>query len=273
MADYGMEELSAEINVEAAKTAELWVDATPPATALSVDGARYDADGLVYITKDSGIVLTPADPVNAGTASGVLLTKYRLDGGSWRVCAGSFTLTAEGRHTLEYYSLDRVQNAEALKTAALAVDNTPPATAVSLGEPKFEAFGLPVLTPDSPIVLAAADAVSAGAASGLKWIGYEVINVATGLSARYDYLAPFKLPQGTWDIRYWSEDNLGNTEAYKQLRAAVTTLHAEALSAVDGGHNPVRSAWPITGFCFSMSCRSSAAQCWKPCASRWRPAM
>ena len=221
-------------NVEAVKTSELWVDATAPATALAITGARHDADGFIYITRDSGIVLAAADPINSETASGVLLTKYRVDGGNWQVYAGSFTITAEGRHTLEYQSLDRVLNTETIRTAAFAVDNTPPAASITLGEPKYEAFGLPLITPETSVSLAAADIVSGEVASGLARISYELIAVADGSSEVRDYTEPFKLAQGTYDIRFWSVDKVGNIEAYKQLRLAVSTLRDGALAAVAG---------------------------------------
>lgn len=35
--------------------------------------------------------------------------------------------------------------------------------------------------------------------------------------------------------------------------------------------NPVKLPSPITGFCFSMSCRSLIAACWRCCESRWSP--
>ena len=221
-------------NVEAVNASELWVDAAAPATALAIIGARHDADGFIYITRDSGIMLAAADPVNSETASGVLLTKYRVDGGDWQVYAGSFTITAEGRHTLEYQSLDRVLNTETIRTAVFAVDNTPPAASITLGEPKYEAFGLPLITPETPVSLAAADIVSGKVASGLARISYELIAVADGSSEVRDYTEPFKLAQGTYDIRYWSVDKVGNVEAYKQLRLAVSTLRDGALAAVAG---------------------------------------
>ncbi len=221
-------------NVEEVNTSELWVDASAPETALSVSGPRYDASGTIYLTKDSGILLAAADPVNSETASGVLFTKYRVDGGNWQVYDGSFTITAEGRHTLEYHSLDRVLNTEGIRTAMLAVDNTPPVTNITLGEPGYEAFGLPLISPDTPVSLAAADITAAETASGLQQIFYEPVNVADGSSAVSSYTEPFKLPQGTYDIRYWSVDNVGNTEVFRQLRLAVTTLRSDALAAVEG---------------------------------------
>ena len=222
-------------NIEAVKASELWVDATVPLTALSISGVRYDAGGLIYITKDSGIVLTAVDPVSSETASGVLITKYRVDGGDWQAYQESFAIADEGLHTVEYYSLDRVQNAEQLKTAGIAVDNTPPVATLTLGEPKFEAFGLSVITPDTPITLIAGDPVVKEAASGLKSIYYEIIPAGGGRPATsHNYLEPFKLPQGTYNIRYWSADNVNNTEPYKELRLAVSTLQKDALDAVDG---------------------------------------
>jgi len=36
---------------------------------------------------------------------------YRIDGGSWTVYTGGFTLT-EGEHTIYYYSIDNMGNVE-----------------------------------------------------------------------------------------------------------------------------------------------------------------
>ena len=225
-------------NVEAVKAAELWVDNTAPATVLSISGVRYSAPGeeKIYLTKDSGVVLTPADPLSNDTASGVMLTKYRIDSGNWQVYLGSFTIAAEGLHTLEYYSLDRVQNAEAPKSAIIAVDNTPPVTGISLGEPKSEVIGLPVLMQNTPITLTAADPVMSGVAAGLNTIFYEIENVQTGARAPVKaYTSPFTIPeQGTYIIRYWSKDNTSNLEIPKEKMAAVSSWRVDGLVAAFG---------------------------------------
>ncbi|MBI4349989.1 MAG: hypothetical protein HY550_00990 [Elusimicrobia bacterium] len=225
-------------NAESVKTAELWADNTAPATALTISGVRYSAPGeeKIHLTKDSAIVLTPADPLSNDTASGVMLTKYRIDGGNWQVYLGSFTIAVEGLHTLEYYSLDRVQNAEALKSVIIAVDNTPPATGINLGEPRSEVIGLPVLMPNTPITLTAADPVMNGVAAGLNSIFYEIENVQTGARAPVEaYTSPFTIPeQGTFIVRYWSKDNVNNTEAAKVKMAAVSTWRADGLIAASG---------------------------------------
>ncbi|MDQ7772496.1 MAG: hypothetical protein RDU13_03115 [Elusimicrobiales bacterium] len=221
-------------NVEKARTSGLLVDGTPPATAFSVAGARYDADGLIYITKDSGLLLSVDDPVSNEVASGVLMTRYRIDGGVWTVYTGSFTITAEGRHTLEYLSLDRVNNTEAVKLVELAVDNTPPVSSISLGEPKFTAFGLSVLTPATPVALSAYDPVAGEVASGLGGISYELVPYGASSGERRSYLEPFTLPQGAWEVRFWSDDKVGNTEPMKSVVLAVSTLQRDALASVTG---------------------------------------
>ncbi len=197
-------------NTEAVKAAELWVDNTAPATVLSISGVRYSAPGeeKIYLTKDSGIVLTPADPLSNDTASGVMLTKYRVDSGNWQVYLGSFTIAAEGLHTLEYYSLDRVRNAEPAHTLKLAVDNTPPASKLTTGRPKYELAGYTLVSAKTSLTLEAADPLSGGVASGLNAIYYSI-----GASPSVPYLTPFALTSRGMNImRYWSVDNVQNAE-------------------------------------------------------------
>ncbi|MDO8806201.1 MAG: FG-GAP-like repeat-containing protein [Elusimicrobiota bacterium] len=223
-------------NIETAKSAEVNVDGTSPVTAFNISALLYIADGMRYITPASILSFAAADPLTNDTASGVMLTKYRIDGGNWQVYVDSFSIAAEGLHTVEYYSLDRVQNTETMKTAKLAVDNTPPATAISFGEPKAETFGLPIITPATKITLSAVDTVINEAASGLNSIFYEIKNVPTGaLTPVTAYLSPFSIPEsGTFIIRFWSKDNAGNIEAVKEKMAAVTTWREDGLAAVSG---------------------------------------
>ncbi|MDO8802825.1 MAG: right-handed parallel beta-helix repeat-containing protein [Elusimicrobiota bacterium] len=223
-------------NIESAKSAEFHMDGTSPLTSLNISAPLYLAEGVRYITPGSVLSFAAADPLINDTASGVLLTKYRIDGGNWQVYLDSFSIVAEGLHTVEYYSMDRVQNAEAMKTAKLAVDNTPPATTISFGEPKAKTFGLPLLTPATKITLSAGDPVINGAASGLNSIFYEIENMQTGaLTPVTAYLSPFTIPeQGTFIIRCWSRDNTGNTETAKEMPVSVTTWREEGLVAVSG---------------------------------------
>ena len=221
-------------NIESVKVSSVALDNTAPETSHRFGAPHYAGVGMDYVSAGTLLSFAALDPVSGGVAAGVALTKYRLDEGEWQIYSGSFTVPAEGLHKLEYYSFDNLMNAEQVRMAELSVDNTPPTTTVTLGEPKFEMFGLPVLAPEAAIRLSAADAVSAGVASGVKQIFYEAENTATGASSVNSYTGPFTLPQGTYDLRYWSTDNLGNTETYKQIRFSVTAFQKDSLQAVEG---------------------------------------
>ncbi len=204
-------------NVEAVKTSELWVDITAPATGLTISGVRYQAPGddMIYITRDSSIVLTPTDPLSNDTASGVMLTKYRVNGGNWQVYVGSITIAAEGPHTLEYYSLDRVQNAETLKIVKIAVDNTQPLSKLTTGLPKYELAGYTLVSTKTILTLEAADPLSGGIASGLSGIYYS-ITASAGPAPVVPYFTPFALAsRGMNTVRWWSVDNVRNAEPPK----------------------------------------------------------
>ena len=77
--------------MEAVRNETLILDDTPPVTTISI------AAPFTLTASDSGC--------------GVNVTKYRIDGGSWTVYAGNFTIT-EGEHTIYYYSIDNLGNVE-----------------------------------------------------------------------------------------------------------------------------------------------------------------
>jgi len=222
-------------NAELPKIMSFSLDNTPPFTGFNVTGASYETQDKMFITGTSGLALAGVDVSSGGVASGLMLTKYKLDEGAWQVYAGSFSVTAEGLHSLAYYSLDHVQNIEASRTRSVVVDNTPPAAYITLGAPMFEAFGVPVITPETPLALSAADHAAAGLASGLKSIHYELINPAGGSSGVLNYTEPFRIAgQGTYIVRCWAADNVGNIGSPAELKVAVTGLQHDALIASNG---------------------------------------
>ena len=58
----------------------------------------------------------------------------------------------------------------------------------------------------------------------------------------------------------------------RPFRAPHHTASAPALVGGGPGPRPARSRAPTTACCFSTSCPSSAATCWRCCANRWKPA-
>ncbi len=93
------------------------VDTTPPVTAYVVQGE--EGDGRWYISPIT-VTLTPTD-----TASGVVATYYRVDGGSWQE-GTQFSITEDGRHTIEFFSVDAAGWREQGFPTPIWVDTTPP---------------------------------------------------------------------------------------------------------------------------------------------------
>jgi len=98
-------------NVEAANTARLRVDDSPPTTGLSPDSGPHEpTTAFTLAASDAG--------------SGVLRTEYRVDGGGWATYSGGFTLS-EGNHTIGYRSVDRLGNVEAERTRSVTIESAP----------------------------------------------------------------------------------------------------------------------------------------------------
>ncbi|MBO3802906.1 MAG: DNRLRE domain-containing protein [Candidatus Brockarchaeota archaeon] len=103
-------------------------DTTPPVTTASVGPPKHQVGTALYVGGSAAIELSATDE-----ASGVKLTKYRVDGGSWIAYAGAFTLASypDGSHAIGYFSSDRAGNNESEKTLTVFLDKTAPSIQVS----------------------------------------------------------------------------------------------------------------------------------------------
>lgn len=93
------------------------VDRSAPVTAYVVEGAP--GDGLWYISPVT-VTLVPTD-----TASGVVATYYRVDGGAWQQ-GTQFVVDTDGKHVFEFYSVDAAGWKEEGFPTDLWVDTTAP---------------------------------------------------------------------------------------------------------------------------------------------------
>lgn len=88
------------------------VDKTAPSTTASATGAWINADVTVNFAAQDAL-------------SGVAATYYKLDGGPQQA-GGSVQVSAEGDHTLDFWSVDNAGNAEVAKTVHVKIDKTKP---------------------------------------------------------------------------------------------------------------------------------------------------
>ena len=222
-------------NLEDVSSRMLRVDDTAPATILSIGDPKYLVGGN-FVTSFTPLTLMAVD--GGVTPVGLDLTEYRLDGGNWKTYSSSFSLAGEGAHILEYRSRDLLGNTEAIQSMPMVVDDTPPATAISIGEPKYLTGGNFVKS-STPLALSAADG---GVGSNSTF--YRLWD--DSWSQWGDYSTSYNLAgrNGTWYVEFLSFDYLGNTEAVRNETLILddtppaTTISSSApftLTAADEG--------------------------------------
>ncbi len=193
-------------NIEDARSLAVTLDSTPPVTTLAPGQPQYvDTGGTTYVTQNTTFTLSAMDAL-----SGVALTEYRVDSEDWTATV-PFTIAAEGAHTILYHSRDNLENLEVDRTFTTVVDNTPPVTTITTGDPKHTAGGNLYVTGSTAFTLSAADNLS-----GIAETRYRIDG---GTWTEY---APFTIPaEGTHTIEYFSKDNATNTEAVRTLTVIV----------------------------------------------------
>jgi hypothetical protein len=99
-------------NVRTADSPTVRIDATPPNTDASAVNAWNNVDATVRLTAGDAL-------------SGVAATHYRVDGGAAQN-GTEVSIADEGKHMLEYWSVDRAGNVEGHKTVEVGIDKTSP---------------------------------------------------------------------------------------------------------------------------------------------------
>jgi len=192
-------------NLELLKSATVFVDATPPATTLSLSAPISNG----YVSDATRFVLSAVDPAVNGVASGVKLARYRVNGGAFVTEPLDFALSGvDGAYTLEYQSEDNTGNLEVLRSTAVFLDRTPPVSTVQVGAPSFTALdGALYVDPATPITLAALDSAS----------GVERIEVSVDSAPFKAYAAALTFAEGRHTVQYRAVDKVGNTEPARTL--------------------------------------------------------
>ncbi|MDE2293385.1 MAG: NHL repeat-containing protein, partial [Elusimicrobia bacterium] len=113
-------------------------DTVPPVTGVAF-GAPNAAlpDGSTLVAAATKLTLNATDYAQAGVPpAGVARTEYGFAPDALAAYTTSFTVPApDGLKTLYYRSTDRAGNVEAVKTAAVVLDTTPPSVAFSFPRP------------------------------------------------------------------------------------------------------------------------------------------
>ncbi|MDG6220340.1 MAG: hypothetical protein QCI38_02690, partial [Candidatus Thermoplasmatota archaeon] len=191
-------------NVESTKTATIRIDNQPPTASISLSGTLgsngwYTASVTASITGNDQYF-----------GSGIKELWYRLDGGSWNTYSSSITI-GHGMHVLEARAMDKAGNNGTIAITNINVDTNRPVTTHSIAG-TLEDGGW--YTTNVEVTLDAQEPNPNG--SGIAQTRYRIGGVT------YTYTGPFIISSdGTWELRYWSIDNAGNTEAQNIITVKV----------------------------------------------------
>jgi hypothetical protein len=239
-------------NVEHAQSQTVTVDSTPPVTTISCNGVACDTG--TYSAAVS--VALPA----TDDGSGVQATYYTTDGSDPSAIGNAarttytgtpFTLSASA--TVEFYSVDKVGNSEAIQSQAVNIDiptpqdTTPPSTSISCnGGSCSGSLGAPV-----SVALSAVDTGGSGVSA--TYYTLDRTDPSDPLNpARQTYLTPFAL-SGTTTVSVSSIDNANNVEQTHSQTVTVdstppvTTISCNGLACDSGAYTAsVSVALPAT---------------------------
>jgi len=173
-----------------------------PVTSIVIsDPSHTSPASMTYVKSSTPLDLSFIDQSGLGIRN----TTYAVDGGSPAnyTATGTFFLTGEGVHSIEWQSLDWAGNLEDVSSMELAVDDTPPATII--GQSDVQATTATIFS------LTATDAGCGVNATKYRIDGGGWITYSIG----------FTLSEGTHNISYYSNDMLNNTEVERWLVVTV----------------------------------------------------
>lgn len=124
-------------NLEALKSSSVFVDATPPVSELVIGTPQFSlSSSTILVSALTPLTISAVDPVANGVASGLQATFLRVSDPApstapFSLYGGTFTLSApDAAKLIQFYSRDNVQNTEAVESASLLLDSTPPEVAL-----------------------------------------------------------------------------------------------------------------------------------------------
>ncbi len=192
-------------NLSGNKYINVFMDADAPETGIIYANPQFMDRDTLFITSQSNISLKMRDD-----ASGVQKTEYQIDGGGFKTYS-QFNLPSEGYHTIDFKSVDNVNNKEDQKTSSCYIDNTAPEIFVKFSiEQIGSKNGKPVYPNYTRMYVSATD----------KKVGTESIYYGLDGAALQLYSSPQTLDASEvsrfrknkkYEVKVMAKDKLGNS--------------------------------------------------------------
>jgi hypothetical protein len=204
---------------------DLRIDLAAPTTMPGLNGQSNSAQWPTWFTGPVKVNLHSGDNGTGRALVGMGKIHYRLGGGAWQVVSGSdtnFTISADGSHTVEYYSEDALGNTEAVRSFSFKIDQTPPTLPTNLTESHGVTSDQWQKTQNIPVFTWNPATDNLSGLRGYQFyfgqdpngIGYKDILV-TDLREYTPF--PAGVPTGTYYLRARTQDVAGNWSAWATL--------------------------------------------------------
>jgi hypothetical protein len=203
----------------------------PPTTSIVI-GAPHYGSTPIYITSSTPINFNVVDNSDEGAA-----TFYKIGlTGSWvnYTTTGEFTIPTEGEVAIYYFSRDYLGSNESEQIRIVRVDNTPPTTQFSVGEPKYR--GDPAsnwsVTSSTPISISSLD-------GGTTPVGLDYFEYRINEAQWRDFTSEFILTgvDGPYTLEFRGVDLLGNLEPIKT--AVIYLDNTPPTTGLSQSHDPM----------------------------------
>lgn len=182
-----------------------------PTTTCTLSPASPDGNHGWYVSPVT-ITLTATDDTE------VAATYYRIDGGAWLTYTAPITISVDGTHWVDYYSVDLVGNAEPMKsTISFKIDTKAPTGEITVPKDGYlyifgsEIMPTPIIGKTLIIGPLTAEATASDAMSGVYYVTFVTSkgSVDDAVSP-YQYDLPFYLI-GTDTLTVSATDDAGNS--------------------------------------------------------------
>ena len=201
-------------------------DTTAPVTTATWSPAAPDGQDGWFVTAPTLTLAATDDD------SGVEATEYRVDAGPWTAYTGPVTLTGDGRHQVEYRSVDAADNTEAAHVVDVSVDTVAPSSTATVQ--------------GATVTVTATDATS----------GVRRTEVRVDGGAWQPYAGPVTVTgEGRHTVGHRSVDVAGNVEADRSVEVVVdatppqdTTAPTVSVTGVTDGARYGDSQRPVLGW-------------------------
>ena len=194
-------------NISTIHKSVVYFDNTEPVTYIDYGSPKFFHRDTLFINNTTKIILHSND-----NASGIDITEYSIDNGTYKKYDNPFTISEAGFHKISFKSTDRVNNTEQIKESNIFIDNTPPEIFINFSiqairTEKKNGNTYPVYPPYSKMYLSATDKNT-----GEEDIFYSINGSRLKKYISADNIANAKLlsKEQFYTVKIIAKDKLGN---------------------------------------------------------------